>query len=77
MQKWAKEAGLYNESNVNQIVLCYEPDCASISIRNEMRVYNKKRNGGVNNNDGMFLTKGEKYLLLDLGGGMYMYVNRI
>ena len=91
MEQWAIEAGLITNNKVlNQLVICYEPDCASISIQNEIKDYKKlleqKKNKNNNNNNDenvdkdkedkpkpkqpkQYLTAGEKYLLLDLGGG--------
>eukprot|EP00486_Rosalina_sp_Unknown_P005549 CAMPEP_0201570984 /NCGR_PEP_ID=MMETSP0190_2-20130828/13502_1 /ASSEMBLY_ACC=CAM_ASM_000263 /TAXON_ID=37353 /ORGANISM="Rosalina sp." /LENGTH=460 /DNA_ID=CAMNT_0047995145 /DNA_START=17 /DNA_END=1396 /DNA_ORIENTATION=- len=92
MESWAIEAGLITDNKVlNQLVICYEPDCASISIQNEIKDYKKlleaKKGGKAIEEEKkdkdkdkdkdedkpkqpkQYLIAGEKYLLLDLGGG--------
>eukprot|EP00484_Ammonia_sp_Unknown_P021757 CAMPEP_0197026112 /NCGR_PEP_ID=MMETSP1384-20130603/6279_1 /TAXON_ID=29189 /ORGANISM="Ammonia sp." /LENGTH=703 /DNA_ID=CAMNT_0042454723 /DNA_START=41 /DNA_END=2152 /DNA_ORIENTATION=+ len=87
MEQWAVEAGLISRDKkvVNQLIIAYEPDCASISIQNEIKDYkkllekkNKKQKPKEEEKESkenekkkpkQYLTPGEKYLLLDLGGG--------
>eukprot|EP01084_Bolivina_argentea_P301962 521110_1 len=83
MEQWAIEAGLITNTKIlNQLVIAYEPDCASISIQNEIKDYKqilakKKKNNQDDKKESkekpkqmkQYLNSGEKYLLLDLGGG--------
>jgi len=86
MESWAVEAGLVTDHTVlNQLVIAYEPDCASISIREEIQsAMEKKRlrmkakaeqeddqseGDEKDQKQKRYLDKDEKYLLLDLGGG--------
>eukprot|EP00485_Elphidium_margaritaceum_P000041 CAMPEP_0202692808 /NCGR_PEP_ID=MMETSP1385-20130828/7099_1 /ASSEMBLY_ACC=CAM_ASM_000861 /TAXON_ID=933848 /ORGANISM="Elphidium margaritaceum" /LENGTH=722 /DNA_ID=CAMNT_0049348405 /DNA_START=35 /DNA_END=2203 /DNA_ORIENTATION=+ len=83
MESWAIDAGLITKDSqvMNQLVLCYEPDAASASIQNEINDYKKHLQLQQNKNEEKeneqparkrpkeYLVAGEKYLLLDLGGG--------
>jgi len=83
MERWAMEAGLVSSATLlNQLVIAYEPDCASISIQNEIKDYKKlqqqhseekadtdEKQPNAKDKARQYLQKGEKYLLLDLGGG--------
>ena len=59
MEGWAVEAGLITDRKVlNQLVIAYEPDCASISIRHEllsmmMGKKKRKRNESADEGDEM------------------------
>ena len=37
MVKWFNLSGATNKNNKNQVILRYEPDCASLSVLNELR----------------------------------------
>ena len=54
MKEWMHKAGLTNKNIKNHCILKYEPDCASISLQNQL------------NNTGFV---GKKYILIDSGGG--------
>ena len=80
MGSWAMEAGLVNSGELlNQLVIAYEPDCASISIQNEIKDYKRLQQQQQGDADAdekqsqakprQYLQAKEKYLLLDLGGG--------
>jgi len=81
MEQWAIEAGLITDKKVlNQLVIAYEPDCASISIRQEIlqlrlmkqRKEEMKEELGNDSNEHdveQVLGPNTKYMLLDLGGG--------
>ena len=78
MQRWAIKAGLVNENIQNQCKIVYEPDCASLFIQQVMmnkqqqnqHEDNKENHGKeVIANRYQAWTKGEKYILVDAGGG--------
>ena len=79
MIKCAQNAGMIYKSSSskqidNHLIIALEPDCASLSIRNNYndltKKYNRKQkeNDSNNKNKNIF-QKGDRYLLLDLGGG--------
>ena len=78
MVQWAETAGLISGEIENQLKIVYEPDCAALSIHHAILRPNKKKKGKKNKKfvplhpkihiDGA-LEKGDKYILLDVGGG--------
>ena len=74
MEKWATQAGLVNENISNQCKIVYEPDCASLFIQQVM-MYKQKQNQNEDNKENdenkeyKAWKKGEKYILVDAGGG--------
>merc|ERR1711971_458950 len=76
MESWAMEAGLVSSDTLlNQLVIAYEPDCASISIQNEIKEFKKLRKGQSHDDEKAdiesmsqskdtstkYLSRGEKY----------------
>eukprot|EP01083_Nonionella_stella_P021233 58884_1 len=77
MERCAQNAGMIHKRNPiqNHLLIAYEPDCASISIRNAFkdilgnrRSKPKTKSKPQTNSKGVF-ERGDKYLLVDLGGG--------
>ena len=83
MRQWTIDAGLVNPEIDNQCKIVYEPDCASLSIQHHIQqskrivsnVTDDKDNDNddhktmENNKSTTNFTKGEKYILVDAGGG--------
>eukprot|EP01084_Bolivina_argentea_P078667 142762_1 len=78
MRSWIIEAGLVSKDIAEQCKIVYEPDCASLAIQNLIH----KARGTVHNitddpqdedddskGDNQSFGKGEKYILVDAGGG--------
>ena len=73
MKIWIEKAGLTHKYINNHCLLKYEPDCASLSLQNE--ILSKSTNVNDNNlfdddvKDNVTRLKGRKYILIDAGGG--------
>merc|ERR1719361_3013511 len=63
MRNWAIKAGLVDKKIKDQCKIVYEPDCASLSVQME------RRRGGDDQKQEEPFQEGEKYLLIDAGGG--------
>ncbi|ETO31419.1 hypothetical protein RFI_05700 [Reticulomyxa filosa] len=61
MMDWAQKANLYHPSIDNQLVIAFEPECASMSILTELQ-HNREAHTSE-------LKSGDCYLMLDLGAG--------
>ena len=81
MVQWAKSAGLISGEIENQLKIVYEPDCAALSIHHAILRSKKKKKKRKNPKFKKLtplipkisidcsLEKGDKYILLDVGGG--------
>ena len=58
MERWAEKAGLISRNIFGHLRIVYEPDCASISCQYE-----------ANDEDSSAFSAGERYILIDAGGG--------
>ena len=63
MEKWAETAGLIDKNIYRHLRIVYEPDCASISCQYEAA-----------DEDGESFKPGERYILIDAGGGIIIYI---
>ena len=63
MEYWAWKAGLIRRNILNHLRIVYEPDCASISCQYE-----------ANQEDEKAFQKGERYILIDAGGGLFCFI---
>ena len=78
MVQWATSAGLISGEIENQLKIVYEPDCAALSIHYAILQPNKKKKKRrfkklkpliPKIRVDCSLEKGDKYILLDVGGG--------
>eukprot|EP01083_Nonionella_stella_P078673 215404_1 len=79
MTQWITKAGLVDENDKTQCKIVYEPDCASLAIQYELKNVQRPPNGVAtyenddkkteDNHETTLLCKGEKYILIDAGGG--------
>eukprot|EP01083_Nonionella_stella_P286562 975339_1 len=72
MRQWIIKAGLVDANDKSQCKIVYEPDCASLAIQHQLR--NAQNNDNDDHkkgdiNDASLFCKGEKYILIDAGGG--------
>ena len=81
MKQWTIKAGLVDRDISNQCKIVYEPDCASLSIlhhiiqNNKPPIYsdNEQEDDYKQTQNGDEITamdSGEKYILVDAGGGI-------
>ncbi len=68
MIEWIIAAELVDRKIKNQCRIVYEPDCASLSIQHQIRETKQHTMGDDSGIDADFCN-GEKYLLIDAGGG--------
>ena len=81
MVQWAVAAGLISGEIENQLQIVYEPDCAALSIQHAIYRSMKKQKKKKVKKSKKFVPlipkiridvpfeKGDKYILLDIGGG--------
>jgi len=82
MRQWVIDAGLVDPDIHDQCKIVYEPDCASLAIQYEINQSKSQicnitddpgdddqKGSAVSPNDELKFTKGEKYILVDAGGG--------
>ena len=69
MRKWIIKAGLVSDDDPNQCKIVYEPDCASLAIQHEIRDRVNDDDFKSNGTTNVSLKKGDKYVLVDAGGG--------
>eukprot|EP01083_Nonionella_stella_P176968 620685_1 len=67
MKTWIIAAGLVNEAIINQCLIVYEPDCAALAIREEIKPNDDHKQDTAP--EAMELKIGDKYILIDAGGG--------
>eukprot|EP01083_Nonionella_stella_P068815 182994_1 len=85
MRRWISEAGLVDDNIIDQCIVVYEPDCASLALQKEYfeHIYDKDGNtmlphptlieDPIDSDDGSEhgegFEEGDKYILVDAGGG--------
>eukprot|EP00484_Ammonia_sp_Unknown_P018486 CAMPEP_0197039208 /NCGR_PEP_ID=MMETSP1384-20130603/16028_1 /TAXON_ID=29189 /ORGANISM="Ammonia sp." /LENGTH=647 /DNA_ID=CAMNT_0042469763 /DNA_START=43 /DNA_END=1986 /DNA_ORIENTATION=+ len=75
MKEWAIKAGLVNPKIDNQCKIVYEPDSASLAMQYELKrqqIDNDEKQdleGEQESNKYLAFSKGDKYVLVDAGGG--------
>ncbi|ETO36913.1 hypothetical protein RFI_00150 [Reticulomyxa filosa] len=75
MMDWAHKAGLWNKAIPNQLVIVYEPECASMNLMLERQEAQRREcmlHEDVKeppSHPSVSLQQGDRYLLLDLGAG--------
>eukprot|EP01083_Nonionella_stella_P079689 218766_1 len=72
MRQWITKAGLVDANDKTQCKIVYEPDCASLAIQHQLKnAQNNDHNENKkeDNDDTTVFCKGDKYILIDAGGG--------
>ena len=85
MKQWTIKAGLVDKDITNQCKIVYEPDCASLSILHHILQTSKPpiygdnetaddeyKANGANGDEVSAMENGEKYILIDAGGGILL-----
>eukprot|EP00490_Sorites_sp_Unknown_P026457 CAMPEP_0114672294 /NCGR_PEP_ID=MMETSP0191-20121206/42633_1 /TAXON_ID=126664 /ORGANISM="Sorites sp." /LENGTH=321 /DNA_ID=CAMNT_0001934231 /DNA_START=50 /DNA_END=1012 /DNA_ORIENTATION=- len=70
MIKWINKAGLTNKNIKDHCILKYEPDCASLSLQNEILSKKIEHKNDDDSKETLIRSlSGKKYILIDSGGG--------
>eukprot|EP01083_Nonionella_stella_P004290 12396_1 len=69
MKQWIIKAGLVDANDKTQCKIVYEPDCASLAIQHQLRNAKNNDSKEANIDDTPLFCEGEKYILIDGGGG--------